>query len=81
LLTNIISATKDKRKLSRPKKVIKASKIIDILQKPKNIIKPESELEEVQLVIGSNFNNKEYNSGKKTLKLSQLAIPFKSKAY
>jgi hypothetical protein len=39
-------------------------------QKPKNIIKPESEPEEVQLVIGSDSNNKEHNSSKKTLKPS-----------
>ena len=50
-------------------------------QKLKNIIKPESKPEKVQLVIGSDFNNKEYSGGKKTLKPSQLAIPFKSKAY
>jgi hypothetical protein len=81
LLTNVISATKDKRKLGRPKKVIRASKIINMLQKLKNIIKLKSKPEEVQLVIGFNSNNKEHSSSKKTLKLSQLAIPFKSKAY
>jgi hypothetical protein len=70
LLTNVISATKDKRKLSCPKKVTRVSKIINMPQKPKNIIKPESEPEEVRLVIGSDFNNKEHNSSKKTLKLN-----------
>jgi len=41
-----------------------------MLQKPKNTIKPKSEPEEVQLVVGSDSNNKEYSGGKKTLKLS-----------
>jgi hypothetical protein len=45
LLANVIGATKDKRKLGRPKKVTRASKIINT---PQKLIKePESKPEEV----------------------------------
>jgi len=48
ILSFIIGIITDKRKLSRPKKVIKASKII-------NIKEPESKLEEVRQVISFNL--------------------------
>ena len=75
-----ISAITDKRKLSYPKKVIRASKVIDTPQKLKDTKEPESDPEEQ--VIGPDSNDKEVSSNDaKTLKPGQLAMPFKSKAY
>jgi len=68
-LSFAISAITDKRKLSYPKKVIRASKVINMPQKLKNTKELESDPEEQ--VISPDSNNKEVsNNDTKILKLN-----------